>query len=33
VRDDQLLPWFEEDVLTLEWAWTEAALILEAAVP
>lgn len=33
VRDGQLLPWFVEDVETLEWAWTEAALILEAAVP
>lgn len=33
IRDDQLIPWFEEDVDTLGWAWTEAALILEAAVP
>lgn len=33
IRDDQLAPWFEEDVESLRWAWTEAALILEAAVP
>jgi len=25
VRDNQLLPWYAEDVQTLEWAWTEAA--------
>jgi hypothetical protein len=25
VRDNQLLPWYAEDVETLEWAWTEAA--------
>lgn len=33
VRDNQLIPWFLEDVETLEWAWNEAALILESAVP
>lgn len=32
VRGCQLLPWFEEDVLTLEWAWTDAAEMLEAVL-
>jgi len=32
VRDTQLLPWFEEDVLKLEWAYTESALVLSGVV-
>jgi len=33
IRDYQLVPWFAEDVATLEWAWSEASMILVAAVP
>jgi len=32
VRDNQLIPWFVEDVQTLEWAWTEAAGPLEDVI-
>lgn len=32
IRDNQLEPWFAEDIATLEWAWSEAASILDAAV-
>ena len=28
MRDDLLIPWLQEDLLTLEWAWTEASGIL-----
>jgi len=33
IRDNQLIPWFAEDVATLEWAWSEAGMTLDAAVP
>jgi len=32
IRDYQLVPWFEEDIRTLDWAWAEATLILSGAV-
>jgi len=28
MRDDLLIPWLQEDLLTLEWAWMEAAEVL-----
>ena len=31
IRDCHLIPWLQEDLLTLEWAWTEATGILSAA--
>ena len=31
MRDCCLIPWLQEDLLTLEWAWLEAADILSAA--
>ncbi|MGB2825354.1 MAG: hypothetical protein WBC49_01785, partial [Thermoplasmata archaeon] len=30
MRDDLLIPWLQEDLLTLEWAWTESAALLSA---
>jgi hypothetical protein len=33
IRDNQLMPWFVEDIMTLEWAWTEATMILDAGLP
>ncbi len=33
IRTTQLIPWLEEDLATLGWAWTEAANILESALP
>lgn len=32
IRDNQLIPWFEEDIVTLQWAWSEATMILDIAV-
>ena len=32
IRDSQLTPWFAEDIMTLEWAWTESAAILAGAL-
>ena len=32
IRDNQLVPWFEEDLGTLQWAWNEGAGILAGAV-
>ena len=29
IRDAQLLPWFQEDLRTLAWAWTLAAAVLD----
>jgi len=28
MRDDLLIPWLQDDLLTLEWAWTEASGLL-----
>jgi len=33
IRDAQLLPWFQEDLRTLVWAWSRAAAVLDAALP
>ena len=30
MRDNLLIPWLQEDLLTLEWAWTESAALLSA---
>ena len=30
MRDNLLIPWLQEDPLTLEWAWTESAALLSA---
>ena len=30
IRDCHLIPWLQEDLLTLEWAWTEATGVLSA---
>jgi hypothetical protein len=32
IRDNQLLPWFQEDVLTLEWAYVSSSEVLEAVL-
>ncbi|HEX9909199.1 MAG TPA: hypothetical protein VGB78_12175, partial [Thermoplasmata archaeon] len=32
IRDNQLVPWFAEDIATLEWAWTDAKAIIDAEV-
>jgi hypothetical protein len=32
IKDNQLVPWFAEDVGTLEWAWSEGSAILAGAV-
>ncbi len=32
IKNTQLIPWLEEDLETLEWAWTNAAYILESAL-
>lgn len=32
MRNDLLLPWLQEDLLTLEWAWTEAGSTLSAVL-
>jgi hypothetical protein len=33
IRTTQLIPWLEEDLGTLAWAWTDAANILHLALP
>lgn len=33
IRDGQLIPWFESDLLVQEWAWNLTAGILDAGVP
>jgi hypothetical protein len=33
IRINQLIPWLQEDLATLGWAWTTAASILNSAVP
>jgi len=32
IRTTQLIPWLREDLTTLDWAWTEAANVLESAL-
>jgi Iap family predicted aminopeptidase len=32
IRDNQLLPWFQEDVMTLEWAYLSSSEVLEAVL-
>ncbi|MDH4122704.1 MAG: M28 family peptidase [Thermoplasmata archaeon] len=33
IKNTQLIPWLEEDLVALAWAWGEASMVLDAAVP
>ncbi|MGQ9587248.1 MAG: M28 family peptidase [Thermoplasmata archaeon] len=33
IGDGQLIPWFQEDIKTLEWAWLASSGVLDAATP
>jgi hypothetical protein len=33
IKDNLLVPWYAEDVGTLDWAWSEGSAILAGAVP